>query len=320
MHLPGGSHRWGRCEFVINPPDADPCDYWIVLGYGFERETAVVAPCNTLFINGEPPAKKNYPRAFYRQFHRVVDNHTGSHHPRLTLDTACQGWHVGSKLSGPGRDFPYDYFSALTRPAKQNKVGVVCSATAATPGQRQRLRFLEQLKQHFGDKIVHFGKGFVPVADKLEAILPYRFQLVLENSVSDHYWTEKLADAYLGWGFPLYVGCPNLAEYFDPRSFQFLDSNNVPEAIRIIEARLARPEDAEEITGLAEARRRVLNDHNLAMRCARMVEKNFVAAPKETVVIRDYKSFRWRDALRRWLGFGGQGATKPNLATGRHSS
>jgi hypothetical protein len=41
----------------------------------------------------------------------------------------------------------------------------------------------------------------------------------LENSQSPHYWTEKLTDAYLGWAFPLYVGCPNVGDYFAKESF-----------------------------------------------------------------------------------------------------
>lgn len=311
FQLPGNSHRWGRCEFVWNPPDDDPCDYWIVLGYAYRAESATVAPCNTLFINGEPPAKKRYPRAFYRQFYRVVDNHAWSQHPRLVLDTACMGWHAGNKLSAAQGEASYDYFSRLPRPRKQNKIGVVCSASTVTAGQRQRLKFLEQLKRHFGDRVVHFGRGFLPIEDKLEAILPYRFQLVLENSVSPHYWTEKLADAYVGWGFPLYVGCPNLGDYFESRSYQMLDITDLARSIRVIETCLEQPEAAEEISAVAEARRRVLNEYNLGVRCARMVEANFVNAPKEKILLRDYKHFHWWDRLRRQLGLSKSGMPKP---------
>jgi len=310
-HFPKGVRRWGRWELVLNPPDDDPCDYWIVLGYAFREEAALVAPANTLFVNGEPPAKKLYPRKFYQQFHRVVDNHSWSRHPRLLLDTACLGWHVGSNLSPARGEYSYDFFSALPRPTKQNRIGVVCSATAATPGQRKRLMFLDQLKGHFGDRIVHFGRGFTPVDDKLDAILPYRFQLVLENSISPHYWTEKLADAYLGWGFPLYVGCPNLDAYFDPRSFQSLNLDDLSRAIEIIETRLNQNEDEVEITAMTKARGRMLNDYNLGMRCVRWADTFYVPAPKETVVIRDYKSFRWRDRIRRGLRLIGPGTLKP---------
>jgi hypothetical protein len=113
----------------------------------------------------------------------------------------------------------YDALKQLTPPEKQNRVSVVCSTTAQTAGQRQRLKFLAALKQRLGDDLMVFGKGFQQIDDKLEATLPYRYHLVLENSQSPHYWTEKLTDAYLGWAFPLYVGCPNVGDYFAKESF-----------------------------------------------------------------------------------------------------
>ena len=49
------------------------------------------------------------------------------------------------------------------------------------------------------------------MSDKAEAIAPYAYHLVLENNYIDNFWTEKLADAWIGWALPLYLGAPNLA-------------------------------------------------------------------------------------------------------------
>jgi hypothetical protein len=73
----------------------------------------------------------------------------------------------------------YDALKQLTPPEKQNRVSVVCSTTAQTAGQRQRLKFLAALKQRLGDDLMVFGKGFQQIDDKLEATLPYRYHLVL---------------------------------------------------------------------------------------------------------------------------------------------
>jgi len=100
---------------------------------------------------------------------------------------------------------------------------------------------------------VHFGRGFQPIDDKMEAILPYRFHLVLENSVLPNYWTEKLADAYLGWAYPVYLGCPNVNEYMPGPALAFingLDADSV--AQRIVEL-LDAPLGSEREDAMAES-------------------------------------------------------------------
>jgi hypothetical protein len=288
LQLPSGDLRHGRCQFHVNPDDGGSYDFWIVIGFAYEHEWALVPPGNTLFICGEPPAKKLFPRGFYRQFAHVIDTHHHSRHPNLVIHAPCLGWWVGGD---------YAQQAALACPPKQNRVGVVCSSTAQTPGQRQRLRFLAELKKQLPDDIVHFGRGFQPVADKMDAILPYRFQLVLENSRSPHYWTEKLIDAYIGWAHPLYVGCPNLADYFPAESFTALDPNYVAGSVATIRRLLSTPDTPAASAALAEARRRVLDEYNVGVRCARLVESLHRPGEPVRTEIRTYKAFRFLDRL-----------------------
>jgi hypothetical protein len=298
LYTPTGSMRWGASTFELNPPAEKPCDFWVVHSYSGEVEKALVAPVNTAFINGEPPAKKRYPRAFYAQFHHVVDSHPNTGHPRTILYAPCVGWHVGLDSFNNRFVFGYDYLKTLLPPAKQNRISVVCSNVAKTTGQRQRLAFLAALKKRLGDKLVHFGRGFTPVSDKMEVIGSYRYNLVLENSVSPHYWTEKLADAYMGWAFPVYSGCPNLDEYFPPGSFLAIDIRNEAEAIRKIENLLLR-ETLPPLPALAQARELILDYYNPFAICDRLARQSFVAAPPSLVTIRNHRTFRpWRRFLR----------------------
>ncbi len=292
LPIPGGGRILDGCEFVVNAAWDEPCDFWIVLGFAFPEERAVVAPQNTLFICGEPLEKKRFPLGFYRQFNHVVDTHNYSRHPRLELHAQCLGWGVGGL---------YDPLAEMPRPDKINRVGVVCSSTAQTPGQRKRLRFLAYVKEALGDQIMHFGRGFQPITNKLDGILPYRYQLVLENSVSDHYWTEKLADAYLGWGFPIYVGCPNVDQYFSPDAFHRVDLDHPQEAVALIRRLLATSESPQEIEAVRAARMQVLTEYNLIFRCAALARRHHQKAPKQTVLIRNYKYFRKRSLPGRLL-------------------
>jgi hypothetical protein len=207
-------------------------------------------------------------------------------------------------LQTGGYRYGYDYLTALACPAKENRISVVCSDAAFTPGQRLRLEFLRAVKQRLGSRLVHYGRGFEPVRDKLEAILPHRLHLVLENSESPHYWTEKLADAYLGWAFPLYVGCPNLDNYFPPATFLRLNPQDPDAAAAHIAALLESPLAPGEQAAIADARNRVLNCYNPFAWCEKFVRQFHQPAPERMINIRSHKAFRsfprgWLYRLRR---------------------
>jgi hypothetical protein len=233
-----------------------------------------VAPENTLFIAGEPPSKKIYPRRFHAQFHRVVSTHVGDPHPRVTTSLPGLNWHVGLDRDEDRYRYGYDHLKPLPLGRKSPRISVVCSNLTTTAGQRQRLALLDFLKAALGDTIVHFGRGFTPIGDKMEAIQPHRFHLVLENSCSPDYWTEKLSDAYLGWAHPLYAGCPNLDDYFPAAGFTAVDVTRPAAALEVIRARLEQPVDLE---ALACCRELILDTYNPFARFAYWAEAFYQA-------------------------------------------
>jgi hypothetical protein len=114
-----------------------------------------------------------------------------------------------------------------------------------------------------GDRVDVFGRGVRPIDDKQGAIADYKYHIALENNVIDHFWTEKLADAYLGDAFPIFSGCNNLDAYFDERSFRRIDIDDPDRAIDAIEAILDSTlwEDNREF--IRESRRRVMREYNV---------------------------------------------------------
>ena len=290
---PGSSLRWGRCRFDFNPDEGRRADFAVVMGNARPRDRFVCAPQNTLFISGEPLSKKLYPRSFYRQFGHVVDSHAASCHPHLHVSALGLNWHVGLDRSSNSYRYGFDYLTALARPDKQNQISVVCSNASKTEGQRQRLALLEGLKQRLGDRLVHFGRGFEPIDDKMDAILPYRFHLVLENSVLPNYWTEKLADAYLGWAFPVYLGCPNVGDYLPAEALLSINNLDVDTAAAQMAELLAQPLDPRREAALAEARNRVLNVYNPFAWAAHWAERLYQPDLAErTLTLRSHKAFR----------------------------
>lgn len=61
-----------------------------------------------------------------------------------------------------------------------------------------------------------FGRGTPrPLKYKEEALIDYRFSIVIENSKTENYFTEKLVDCFAVGTIPIYWGCPNIGDFFD---------------------------------------------------------------------------------------------------------
>lgn len=284
---------FGKWKVLLNPEPGTECDFWIVYTVSRARDMMRVAPENTLYAAGEPPSKKVHPRAFYSQFHRVHSCNPGDPHPRVETGAPCLNWHVGLDHTNHGYLFGHAHLKALPVPEKTNKISVVCSNLSATEGQRERLAFLSALKERLGDDLVHFGRGFEPIADKFDAILPFAFNLVLENSRTPHYWSEKLADAYLGHAFPFYLGAPNLVEYFPTDAFEAVDPGDPDGTAEKISGMLNDGLPSARANAVAEARERVLGEYNFFNNLVRLATRHHDGhAAKKTVRIWSHKAFR----------------------------
>lgn len=289
---PSADMRWNQCALEINPPKGRTADFYVVLANARPFDRCLLPRGNSLLIVGEPPEKKLYPGRFYAQFAHVVDTHALSGHPGLRLGAPGLNWHVGLDFRKREYRYGYDYLASLEYPGKENKIAVVCSDAAHTPGQRRRLALLEFLKNRLGNRLVHFGRGFIPIDDKLNAILPYRYHLVLENSQSPNYWTEKIADAYLGWAFPIYLGCPNIFDYFPRDSLISLDGEDFESIGRILLDCLDTPVGTERIAAIGTARDLVLNRYNPFTWSAHWARTLYQENSYETYTVRTHKAFR----------------------------
>jgi hypothetical protein len=78
-----------------------------------------------------------------------------------------------------------------------------------------------------------FGHGSPrPIRYKEEALLDYRFSIIIENSQTKNYFTEKLIDSLIVGTVPIYWGCPNVGDFFDTRGMIIVNSvDEIREAV-----------------------------------------------------------------------------------------
>jgi hypothetical protein len=282
---PGGKGVWGECRFFCNT-DIDRCDYWFVLeGPGRKKETAVCPKENTVFVAHEPPTLRTYRSDFLQQFAAVITSDARIDHPNPVLQQSGLPWHVGRRQKGHvnmGFTKDYDELKAITSIDKTKMISVVSSSKDMTEGHRQRVAFALRLKSHFGDKIDLFGRGLNEIEDKWDALADYRYHVAIENSEVNHYWTEKISDAFLAGCHPIYHGCPNIAAYFSPGSFTMININEPEKAIDTIESCIAQDRYTSSRQWIWESREKVLDQYNLFPMIANYIAKDLQRSATET--------------------------------------
>ncbi|MEM7476304.1 MAG: glycosyltransferase family 10 [Planctomycetota bacterium] len=272
---PGRTGRWKEFEFVgadnLNPDSkAEQFDGWVVYD---DMPTAAEYCCprsNTLLITGEPESIRRYRRRYTSQFGRVWSSQAAIQHPHVKRRNEGQHWHYAlSKSSVHGCQLGFDELEKLQCPSKTKLASVICSAKASTADHRKRFEFVKALKDEFGDQIDWFGRGTREIEDKAEAIYSYRYHIVLENDHSEFFMTEKLADAYLGWSYPIYFGGTEAYYRYPEGSFTAIDIYNPREAMSILHNVLDSDTFEQSLLRIAEARKRVLYSNNI---CNMMAE------------------------------------------------
>lgn len=280
-----GSGRWNEFQFLFQP-DGEPVDAWVVYDDLRQPMTQWCHSSNTLLITGEPASVRQYRTRYTSQFGQIWTSHTNIAHPHVTLRNEGQHWHYGLwNGTAHGHPLGFDELQALSRPDKPKVLSVLCSAKAVTADHRRRLEFVRYLQSELGDQIDVFGTGIRPVGDKSEAIWPYKYHCVLENDHSDHFMTEKLPDAFLGWSYPIYFGGNEAYHRFPEGSFTAIDIYQPEHSLNVIRNVLASDTYENSIELIAEARNNVLTKHNLFAMLAEYWKTNLVRQPASSVTL-----------------------------------
>lgn len=266
----GGQGIWGDCQFILNQP-IKQCDWWVichVLGLQ-QPQTTVCDPDHIVFISMEP-GDQWLPAAFINQFSQLVICDRNVSHPHIRYTNGLTWWvgmnirHEDGHHFSPDYTLDYDRLKTLSPPLKQNRISVVCSKTQSMPGHTKRLDFLEKLRAHPVSQFIDFfGGGHRPIPDKWDAIVSYKYHLVLENSVVPDYWSEKLGDAFLGYAYPIYYGCPNITSYFNAGSLVTIDIENFDQTVAVLENLLSEDKYTDYLPAIIDARNKVLDDYNI---------------------------------------------------------
>lgn len=89
-----------------------------------------------------------------------------------------------------------------------------CSIIASGKRQTEGHILRHDVINHLKDKIDIFGFGYNPIDNKIDGLKDYKYSIVIENSIQDDYFTEKIIDTILTGTIPIYWGTKNINSYF----------------------------------------------------------------------------------------------------------
>ena len=95
---------------------------------------------------------------------------------------------------------------------KTKDISMIYSGKRSAEGHRLR----HVVASVVGDKVHLYGRGTPrPIEQKEEALVDYRYSIIIENTNQKNYITEKIIDSLVVGTIPVYWGCPNISDFFD---------------------------------------------------------------------------------------------------------
>ena len=255
---PGFLGEWGEYKFYLNEEPDGGCDAWIVFNsLTFKKETSNCPVDRNILITPETYSIQFYTSRFVSQFSHVITNQNQINHRNITILHTGTPWFVNKS---------YDELVDLNEKSveKTKNISIITSNKLVTDGHKKRFEFAMKLKKYFNDEIDLYGRGINDFEDKWDALAPYKYNICIENSKQDDYFTEKINDCFLSFTFPIYYGCNNLKKYYSPNSFKEIDINNYDSSLRTIENILnEKSHYNEHLNSIKESRHKCLNNFNI---------------------------------------------------------
>lgn len=112
---------------------------------------------------------------------------------------------------------------------KNKNISIICSNKNYLSGHKLRHKCINKFRSF----IDVYGNGYNTINDKLDALKNYKFQIVIENTKKDFWFTEKIIDCFVTGTIPIYYGCPSIGNFFNKDGILIFDSINDLERILI---------------------------------------------------------------------------------------
>ena len=104
---------------------------------------------------------------------------------------------------------------------KTKLVSMISSNKQMCQGHKDRLVWVDRLRE----QVDLYGRGFNEIDTKEEGLCDYMFSVAIENGCYETYFTEKILDCFATGTIPVYLGSPDIGNYFNSDGIISLTEN-----------------------------------------------------------------------------------------------
>jgi hypothetical protein len=205
-----------QSEYELHLNESGPADMALVLGHARPSMWVQDCPLGIYKLIQDPPQPGLFGR--FTRYAPAWADETLTPFPAATYPKrliskhpAIYNWHLG---------ISFDEVVSLDVSNKTGDISCIASTKQDLPGHTKRFEFVQQIEQsEFTIDVFGRGRARQLPHGKLDGLLPYRYSIAIENTVHDHYFTEKIMDCWLAGTVPIYFGAQDLEKYFPRDSF-----------------------------------------------------------------------------------------------------
>ena len=263
-------------EFVNSNPD-----YWVIVNKPPHR--VVYDPKRTIVMGMEPDTFQGERWHWYKNkndfLYFLDENYMNNWEWWLSMDHNELLQHTPEKSKG-------------------DVVSTIVSSQYVYTGHKLRIDFLREAEKELKFDIYGWDNPFAFVSyrealqnGKDKGLLPYKYTFAAENTSRPNYCTEKLIDGILAECLVFYWGCPNVADFLDPRCFVYLDITDITSSIRKIRQIIYNEGWEERIEVIRAMKHRILTQYSFIPRLLGLIE---VAKLDKRTVNLDSRPEKWQ--------------------------
>lgn len=168
--------------------------------YGLLFESEAIRPSDFACVLENPEIMKKFDKVFTFS-ERILDKYENA------LFAPASGLWYGTEINGGELD-------ATRYMRKDKNVSVVASNKQASEYHKLRVKVAkEAIASGLADGFGQFCNN--RIEKKAEALERYRYSIVVENDVTDLYFTEKIMDCFASMTIPIYIGARKIGDYFN---------------------------------------------------------------------------------------------------------
>lgn len=168
--------------------------------FGVLRESESIVPDDYDRVLASPDTAARFERIFTHS-ERILDRYANA-----SFVPAYGVWYGTARYGGEMSDTAYE--------RKSRDISVISSDK--TLNEYHRLRLDLARRAAADPRVDGYGRAFGRyIEHKADALTDYRYSIVVENGVFNNYFTEKILDCFASMTVPVYIGAPNIGDFFN---------------------------------------------------------------------------------------------------------